>query len=128
MNEKLESLIRLAKKALLWLILPLVILISGFILGEQFEVGRLAAIASCEGSMNNSACIRSKGYLATAPYYPDLARRYFGGFARMIGGDLGASYWVEPALPVNLPKASDATADEDAEEPEEKKPAPPNKK
>ena len=128
MNEKLETLIQLAKKLLLWLILPLVILISGFILGEQFEVGRLAAIASCEGSMNNSACIRSKGYLATAPYYPDLARRYFGGFARMIGGDLGASYWVEPALPVNLPKASDAPADEDAEEPEEKKPAPPNKK
>ena len=127
MNEKLESLIQLAKKLLLWLILPLVILISGFVLGEQFEVGRLAAIASCEGSMNNSACIRSKGYLASAPYYPDLARRYFGGFARMIGGDLGASYYVEPALPVNLPKA-DTPPDEDAEEPEEKKPAPPNKK
>ena len=128
MNEKLESLIQLAKKLLLWLILPLVILISGFVLGEQFEVGRLAAIASCEGSVNNSACIRSKGYLASAPYYPDLARRYFGGFARMIGGDLGASYYVEPALPVNLPKASDTPPDEDAEEPEEKKPAPPNKK
>jgi hypothetical protein len=127
MNEKLESLIQLAKKVLLWLILPLVILISGFVLGEQFEVGRLAAIASCEGSMNNSACIRSKGYLAGAPYYPDLARRYFGGFARMIGGDLGASYYVEPALPVNLPKA-DTPPDEDAEEPEEKKPAAPNKK
>jgi hypothetical protein len=127
MNEKLESLIQLAKKVLLWLILPLVILISGFILGEQFEVGRLAAIASCEGSMNNSACIRSKGYLASAPYYPDLARRYFGGFARMIGGDLGASYYIEPALPVNLPKA-DTPPDEDAEEPEEKKPAAPNKK
>jgi len=127
MNEKLESLIQLAKKVLLWLILPLVILIFGFILGEQFEVGRLAAIASCEGSMNNSACIRSKGYLASAPYYPDLARRYFGGFARMIGGDLGASYYVEPALPVNLPKA-DTPPDEDAEEPEEKKPAAPNKK
>jgi hypothetical protein len=127
MNEKLESFIQLAKKVLLWLILPLVILISGFILGEQFEVGRLAAIASCEGSMNNSACIRSKGYLASAPYYPDLARRYFGGFARMIGGDLGASYYIEPALPVNLPKA-DTPPDEDAEEPEEKKPAPSNKK
>jgi hypothetical protein len=127
MNEKLESLIQLAKKVLLWLILPLVILISGFILGEQFEVGRLAAIASCEGSMNNSACIRSKGYLASSPYYPDLARRYFGGFARMIGGDLGASYYVEPALPVNLPK-TDTPPDEDAEELEEKKPAAPNKK
>ena len=46
----------------------------------------------------------------------------------MIGGDLGASYWVEPALPVNLPKAGDTPPDEDAEEPEEKKPAPPNKK
>jgi hypothetical protein len=45
----------------------------------------------------------------------------------MIGGDLGASYYVEPALPVNLPKA-DTPPDEDAEEPEEKKPAAPNKK
>jgi hypothetical protein len=128
MNEKLESLIQLAKKLLLWLILPLVILISGFFLGEQFEVGRLSAIASCEGSVNNSACIRSKGYLAAAPYYPDLGRRYFGSFARMIGGDLGASYYVEPTIPVNLPKASDTPPDEDAEEPEEKKPAPPTKK
>lgn len=128
MNEKLESLIQLGKKLLLWLILPLVILIAGFFLGEQFEVGRLSAVASCEGSVNNSACIRSKGYLASSPYYPDLGRRYFGAFARMIGGDLGASYYVEPALPVNLPKAGDTPPDEDAEEPEEKKPAPPNKK
>ena len=128
MNEKIEPLIRLAKKLLLLFILPLVLVIFAFILGEQFEVGRLAAIASCEGSMNNNACIRSKGYLSNAPHYPDLTRRYFGGFARMIGGDLGASYYVAPPPPVAVPKASDAPPDEDAEEVEEKKPAPSNKK
>ena len=128
MNEKIEPLIRLAKKLLLWLILPLVLVVFAFILGEQFEVGRLAAIASCEGSMNTNACVRSKGYLSYAPHYPDLTRRYFGGFARMIGGDLGASYYVAPPPPVAVPKASDTPADEDADEPEEKKPVPSNKK
>jgi hypothetical protein len=71
-------------------------------------VGRLSAIASCEGSVNNPACIRSKGYLANAPYYPDLTRRYFASYARMIGGDLGASYRVEPQQPtLNLKKANE---------------------
>jgi hypothetical protein len=128
MKEKIELVIRLLKKALIWFILPLVLVIFFFVLGEQFEVGRLSAIASCEGSVNNTACIRSKGYLAGDPYYPDLSRRYFGGFARFIGGDLGASYRVEPKLPVvNLDKANDATPEEDVEEPEVKK-APPSKK
>lgn len=128
MKEKIELVIKLLKKALIWFILPLVLVISFFVLGEQFEVGRLSAVASCEGSMNNTACIRSKGYLAGDPYYPDLSRRYFGSFARFIGGDLGASYRVEPKLPaVNLDKANDATPEEDAEEPEVKK-APPSKK
>ena len=98
MNEKMEKIVGLLKKILLWFILPLVILIFCFILGEQFEVGRLSAIAGCDGAMNTSACIRSKGYLANAPYYPDLTRRYFGAYARMIGGDLGASYRVEPPV------------------------------
>ena len=72
MNEKMEKIVGLLKKILLWFILPLVILIFCFILGEQFEVGRLSAIAGCDGAMNTSACIRSKGYLANAPYYPCL--------------------------------------------------------
>lgn len=128
MKEKIELLIRLLKKALIWFILPLVLAIFCFVLGEQFEVGRLSAVASCEGSINNAACIRSKGYLAGDPYYPDISRRYFGGFARLIGGDLGASYRVEPKLPVvNLDKANDAAPEEDAEEPEVKK-APSSKK
>jgi len=124
MNEKLERIVRLLKKALLWFILPLVLLIFCFILGEQFEVGRLSAIASCEGSMNNAACIRSKGYLASPPYYPDLSRRFFGAYARMIGGDLGASYRVEPPVPALNLKAADAPPEED-EDLEEKKLAPP---
>ena len=125
MNEKLELLKRILKKLLLWLIFPLVFLIFIFILGEQFEVGRLSAVASCEGSINNAACIRSKGYLANATYYPDLARRYFGSYARMIGGDFGASYRVEPQLPaLNLKKGGEGGADEELDEAEEQKPSP----
>ena len=119
MNAKIELLTRYLKKLLFWLIFPLILLISLFGLGEQFEVGRLSAIASCEGSVNNPACIRSKGYLANAPYYPDLTRRYLGSYARMIGGDLGASYRVEPQQPaLNLKKANEGAEDEldDAEE------------
>jgi len=127
MNEKLERIVRLLKKVLLWFILPLVLLIFSFVLGEQFEVGRLSAIASCEGSMNNAACIRSKGYLTSPPYYPDLSRRYFGAFARMIGSDLGASYRVEPPAPALNLKPADAQP-EDEEDLEEKKPAPPKDK
>ena len=125
MNEKIELLVRLLKKMLLWFVLPLVLLIFVFILGEQFEVGRLSAIASCEGSMNNAACIRSKGYLASSPYYPDLARRYFASYARMIGGDLGASYRVEPQLPaLNINKAADGNSEEDPEDLEDPKAGP----
>jgi hypothetical protein len=127
MNEKLERIVRLLKKVLLWFILPLVLLIFSFVLGEQFEVGRLSAIASCEGSMNNAACIRSKGYLTSPPYYPDLSRRYFGAYARMIGSDLGASYRVEPPVPALNLKPADATP-EDEEDLEEKKPVAPKDK
>jgi hypothetical protein len=127
MNEKLERIVRLLKKVLLWFILPLVLLIFSFVLGEQFEVGRLSAIASCEGSMNNAACIRSKGYLTSPPYYPDLSRRYFGAYARLIGSDLGASYRVDPPTPALNLKPADAQPEDD-EDLEEKKPAPPKDK
>ena len=124
MNAKLELLTRFLKKLLFWLILPLVLLISFFVLGEQFEVGRLSAVASCEGSVNNPACIRSKGYLANSPYYPDLTRRYFASYARMIGGDLGASYRVEPQLPaLNLKKTNEG-AEEELDDAEEQKSGP----
>jgi hypothetical protein len=122
MNEKIELLTRLLKKLMLWLILPLVLLISFFVLGEQFEVGRLSAVASCEGSVNNPACVRSKGYLANSPYYPDLSRRYFASYARFIGGDLGASYRVEPPLPAQNLNKINAGAEEDLDEAEEQKP------
>jgi len=114
MNEKMEKIVGLLKKLLLWFILPLAVLVFFFILGEQFEVGRLSAVASCEGSLNTVSCIRSKGYLANSPYYPDLTRRYFGAYARMIGGDLGASYRVEPpAQVINLKKDTDNAADDE---------------
>lgn len=114
MNEKMEKIVGLLKKMLLWFILPLAVLAFFFILGEQFEVGRLSAVASCEGSLNTASCIRSKGYLANSPYYPDLTRRYFGAYARMIGGDLGASYRVErPAQVINLKKDTDNAADDE---------------
>ena len=119
MNAKIELLTRYLKKILFWLIFPLILLISLFGLGEQFEVGRLSAVASCEGSVNNPACVRSKGYLANAPYYPDLTRRYFASYARFFGGDLGASYRVEPQLPgPNLKKVGEGSEEEldDAEE------------
>jgi hypothetical protein len=124
MNEKLELLKRFLKKLLFWLILPLVLLISFFVLGEQFEVGRLSAVASCEGSVNNPACIRSKGYLANSPYYPDLTRRYFASYARMIGGDLGASYRVEPPVPALNLKKSNEGAEEELDDAEEQKSGP----
>jgi len=98
---------------LIWLVAPLAFVVFLFFLGEQYEVGRLSAVASCEGSVNTPACIRSKGYLASEPYYPDLGRRYIGGFARMVGGDLGASYRVEPKLPALAPKPADSPEEDD---------------
>jgi len=97
----LEKLSVILKKTMLFLVFPLGFVVFLFFLGEQFEVGRLGAVAECEDSASKSVCLRSKGYLATAPYYPDLVRRYLGAFARAVGGDLGASYKEpEPAAPV----------------------------
>lgn len=89
MLDKLKFILR---KTLFFAIFPAAFFVFLFFLGEQFEVGRLGAIASCEGNANPSACIRSKGYLPAAPHYPDLGRRYLGSLARAVGGDLGASY------------------------------------
>ena len=97
----LEKLAGILKKTMLFLVFPLGFVVFLFFLGEQFEVNRLGAVAECEDSTNKSVCLRTKGYLASAPYYPDLGRRYLGSFARAVGGDLGASYKEpEPAAPV----------------------------
>jgi hypothetical protein len=62
--------------------------------------------------------------LANAPYYPDLTRRYFASYARFIGGDLGASYRVEPQLPgLSLKKANEG-AEEELDDAEEQKSSP----
>jgi len=113
MNPKVDLVFKLLKKLLIWLVAPLAFVVFLFFLGEQYEVGRLSAVAGCEGSVNTPACIRSKGYLASEPYYPYLGRRYIGGFARLVGGDLGASYRVEPKLPALAPKPADSPEEDD---------------
>ena len=114
MNPKVDRLFGYLKKLLIWLVAPLGFIIFLFFFGEQYEVGRLSAVASCEGSINTQSCIRSKGYLASEPYYPDLGRRYIGGFARLVGSDLGASYRVEPkAAPLVNAKPAGDNAEED---------------
>ena len=104
MLDKLKFILR---KTLFFAIFPAAFFVFLFFLGEQFEVGRLGAISSCEGNTNPSACIRSKGYLPAAPHYPDLGRRYLGALARTVGGDLGASY-KEPVPAVGLPAVPQA--------------------
>lgn len=104
MIDKLKFILR---KTLFFAIFPAAFFVFLFFLGEQFEVGRLGAIASCEGNANPSACIRSKGYLPAAPHYPDLGRRYLGALARTVGGDLGASY-KEPVPAAGLPAGQPA--------------------
>lgn len=105
MIDKLKFILR---KALFFAVFPAAFFVLLFFLGEQFEVGRLGAIASCEGNANQSACIRSKGYLPAAPHYPDLGRRYLGALARTVGGDLGASY-KEPVPTAGLPAGQQAS-------------------
>jgi hypothetical protein len=107
----LEKLAVILKKTMLFLVFPLGFVVFLFFLGEQFEVNRLGAVAECEDSTNKSVCLRTKGYLASAPYYPDLGRRYLGSFARAVGGDLGASYKEpEPVAPVAAAEGTAAAA------------------
>ena len=68
-----------------------------FVVGEQVESFRLGAIAACEGAKDEANCMRQKGYLASSPYYPDITRRLVGGYARWLGGALGASYAPPPS-------------------------------
>ena len=110
MAEMMNKALTILKKILFFGVFPLAFVVFIFFLGEQFEVGRLGAVASCEESANKNTCLRSKGYLPQAPYYPDLGRRYIGGFARMVGGDLGASYKEPVPTPPAAPAEGDAAA------------------
>lgn len=119
----LEKIGTIAKKLLFFLVFPAFFVIFLFFLGEQFEVGRLGAVAECEEVANKNTCLRSKGYLPQAPYYPDLGRRYLGAFARLVGGDLGASY--REALPPPAPAAEKAEEAPAAAPPVANAPPPP---
>ncbi len=110
MAQMMDKVLTILKKILLFGVFPLAFIVFIFFLGEQFEVGRLGAVASCEEAANKNTCLRSKGYLPQAPYYPDLGRRYIGGFARMVGGDLGASYKEPVPTPPAAPAEGDAAA------------------
>lgn len=75
----------------------LVVLFVVFVVAEQAEVSRLGAIAACESDKDLPNCMRQRGYLAAAPYYPDLTRRMLGTYARLAGNAFGASYkQIEP--------------------------------
>ena len=109
-----EKFLGLIKKLVLWGLLPLAFLTFLFVMGEQFEVGRLSAVAGCQDCPDLAICLREKGYLANDPYYPDLSRRYLGAFARAIGSDLGASYRVTPKPSTNPnPPKSNENIDQD---------------
>ncbi|WP_439114079.1 hypothetical protein [Hydrogenophaga sp.] len=89
----------LARSALLlrsvfrWTVRLLVPLFVVFVVAEQVEAHRLGAIAACESAPTAPEnCLRQRGYLASAPYYPDITRRLLGHYARSLGGALGASY------------------------------------
>ncbi len=110
MAQMMDKVLTILKKILFFGVFPLAFVVFIFFLGEQFEVGRLGAVASCEEAANKNTCLRSKGYLPQAPYYPDLGRRYIGGFARMVGGDLGASYKEPVVAPPAPPAEGDAAA------------------
>jgi hypothetical protein len=104
-----DKILGVLKKLLVWGLLPLAFLTFLFVMGEQFEVGRLSAVAACKDCPDVGLCLREKGYLENDPFYPDLTRRYLGAYARTIGGDLGASYQVKTTKPNKpaAPKASD---------------------
>ena len=61
MAPMLEKLSVILKKTMLFLVFPLGFVVFLFFLGEQFEVGRLGAVAECEDSASKSVCLRSKG-------------------------------------------------------------------
>lgn len=113
-----------AKKSLLppavrsafgWTGTLLILLFVIFVVAEQVEVARLGAVAACESDKDLPTCMRTRGYLAATPYYPDLTRRMLGSYARLAGNPLGASYkQIEPK------KLEDGEEEEVKAEPAEK--------
>ena len=95
MKTSLIKTLALLRSLLKWLLLLGVPL---FVAGEQIETFRLGALASCEAAKDGALCMRQKGYLQKAPFYPDISRRVVGGGARLLGGWMGATY--APSLPV----------------------------
>ncbi len=102
MNTALASTGALLKKLLKWSAFTLLPLFVVFVTGEQVESYRLGAIAACENAKDTSNCLRQRGYLAAAPFYPDITRRLVGGYARILGGALGASYAPPPPIEEEL--------------------------
>ncbi len=96
MKNTLVQLVVLVKRLLKWTALALLPLFVVFVIGEQIESARLGAIAACESAKDGPNCMRQKGYLAANPLYPDITRRLVGGYARLLGGALGASYAPPP--------------------------------
>jgi len=91
--KKLLASLKTWAKWLAWGCLPLLVL---FVVGEQVEARRLGAIAACESSKDSANCMRQHRFLAESPYYPDITRRVLGGYARILGGAMGASYAPPP--------------------------------
>lgn len=63
-----------------------------FMIGERLEIGRLEAEAVCRVCPDPSGCMQVRGYLPSAPHYPDLTRRMVGSYTRTVGSLLGANY------------------------------------
>jgi hypothetical protein len=61
-------------------------------IGERLEIGRLEAEAVCRVCPDPSGCMQVRGYLPSAPHYPDLTRRMVGSYTRTVGSLLGANY------------------------------------
>jgi len=63
-----------------------------FMIWERLEIGRLEAEAVCRVCPDPAGCMQVRGYLASAPHYPDLTRRMVGSYTRTLGSLLGANY------------------------------------
>ncbi|NCW98260.1 MAG: sel1 repeat family protein [Betaproteobacteria bacterium] len=63
-----------------------------FMIGERLEIGRLEAEAVCRVCPDPAGCMQVRGYLSSAPHYPDLTRRMIGSYTRTVGSLLGANY------------------------------------
>ncbi|NBT00825.1 MAG: hypothetical protein EBS61_09400 [Betaproteobacteria bacterium] len=83
-----------------------------FMIGERLEIGRLEAEAVCRVCPDPSGCMQVRGYLPSAPHYPDLTRRMVGSYTRTVG-----------SLPGSPAKAAGAPASPSAPAAPEAKPA-----